>query len=110
MNTPAAFPQPDAAQKSRTIHPVQERTLRDFLFSKRLKDTAARMVAQRPALRNIDPETFAQTLQVIKSRGKAFRADRQRNVDICLRLLGDLGLDETILIHHDKTGVHAASR
>ena len=29
--------------------------------------------------------------------------DRDGNVDIYLRLLGDLGLDETVLIHHDET-------
>ena len=29
--------------------------------------------------------------------------DKEGNVDIYLRLFGDLGLDETILIHHDET-------
>ncbi len=29
--------------------------------------------------------------------------DRDGNVDIYLRLLGDWGLDETVLIHHDET-------
>ena len=29
--------------------------------------------------------------------------DKDGNVDIYLRLLGDLGLDETVPIHHDKT-------
>ena len=29
--------------------------------------------------------------------------DKDGNVDIYLRLLGDLGLDETVLIHHDET-------
>ena len=29
--------------------------------------------------------------------------DKDGNVDIYLRLLGDLGLDDTILIHNDET-------
>ena len=29
--------------------------------------------------------------------------DKDGNVDIYLRLFGDLGLDETILINHDHT-------
>ena len=29
--------------------------------------------------------------------------DKDGNVDIYLRLMGDLGLDETVLINHDRT-------
>jgi len=43
--------------------------------------------------------TNAQLKQVIQR----IEVDKEGNVDIYLRLLGDLGLDETVLIHDDRT-------
>lgn len=43
--------------------------------------------------------TNAQLKRIIQK----IEVDKDGNVDIYLRLLGDLGLDETVLIHHDET-------
>lgn len=43
--------------------------------------------------------TNAQLKRIIQK----IEVDKEGNVDIYLRLLGDLGLDETILIHNDRT-------
>ena len=43
--------------------------------------------------------TNAQLKRIIQE----IEVDKDGNVDIYLRLLGDLGLDETVLIHHDET-------
>ena len=43
--------------------------------------------------------TNAQLKRIIQN----IEVDKDGNVDIYLRLLGDLGLDETILISHDET-------
>ena len=49
--------------------------------------------------------TNAQLKRIIQK----IEVDKDGNVDIYLRLLGDLGLDETVLIHHDETqGSHRA--
>ena len=51
----------------------------DFLTGQRAdKDASEWMVVERPDLRIIDPETFAQAQQVMKSRGKAFKVDKER--------------------------------
>lgn len=51
--------------------------------------------------------TNAQLKRIIQK----IEVDKDGNVDIYLRLLGDLGLDETILIHNDETQgcIHPAS-
>ena len=43
--------------------------------------------------------TNAQLKRIIQK----IEVDKDGNVDIYLRLLGDLGLDDTILIHNDET-------
>lgn len=51
----------------------------DFLTGRRVDREAAEwMVADRPDLRIIDPEIFAQAGRIMESRGKAFKADRER--------------------------------
>ena len=43
------------------------------------------------------------TNQQLKCLIQKIEVDKDGNVDIYLRLLGDLGLDETILISNDHT-------
>lgn len=51
----------------------------DFLTGQRAdKDASEWMVVDRPDLRIIDPETFEQAQQIMKSRGKAFKVDKER--------------------------------
>lgn len=51
----------------------------DFLTGQRAdKDASEWMVVDRPDLRIIDPETFEQAQQIMKSRGKAFKMDKER--------------------------------
>ena len=51
----------------------------DFLTGQRVeKEEAAWLVAERPGLAIIDLETFEQAQQIMRSRGKAFREDKQR--------------------------------
>lgn len=51
----------------------------DFLTGQRAdKDASEWMVVNRPDLRIIDPETFEQAQQIMKSRGKAFKVDKER--------------------------------
>ena len=42
------------------------------------KDASEWMVVERPDLRIIDPETFEQAQQIMQSRGKAFKVDKER--------------------------------
>lgn len=51
----------------------------DFLTGQRTdKDASEWMVVDRPDLRIIDPETFERAQQIMKSRGKAFKVDKER--------------------------------
>ena len=51
----------------------------DFLTGQRAdKDASEWMVVDRPDLRIINPETFEQAQQIMKSRGKAFKVDKER--------------------------------
>lgn len=51
----------------------------DFLTGQRKeKDETDWMVVERPELRIIEPETFEQAQQTMRARGKAFRADKER--------------------------------
>ena len=51
----------------------------DFLTGQRAdKDASEWMVVERPDLRIIDPETFEQAQQIMQSRGKAFKVDKER--------------------------------
>lgn len=61
----------------KVINGKQEVT--DFLTGQRAdKDASEWMVVARPDLRIIDPETFEQAQQIMKSRGKAFKVDKER--------------------------------
>ena len=51
----------------------------DFLTGQRAdKDASEWMVVERPDLQIIDMETFEQAQQIMKSRGRAFKVDKQR--------------------------------
>lgn len=51
----------------------------DFLTGQRAdKDASEWMVVERPDLRIIDPETFERAQQIMQSRGKAFKVDKER--------------------------------
>ena len=51
----------------------------DFLTGRRAeKDESEWMVVDKPGLRIIEPETFERAQQVMKSRGRAFKVDRER--------------------------------
>lgn len=51
----------------------------DFLTGQRAeKDAEEWMVVERPDLRIIEPETFEQVQQIMQSRGKMFKVDRER--------------------------------
>lgn len=51
----------------------------DFLTGQRAdKDASEWMVVDRSDLQIIDPETFEQAQQIMKSRGKAFKVDKER--------------------------------
>ena len=51
----------------------------DFLTGQRAdKDASEWMVVERPDLRIIAPETFEQAQQIMQSRGKAFKVDKER--------------------------------
>ena len=51
----------------------------DFLTGTRAdKDESEWMVVDKPGLRIIEPETFERAQQVMKSRGRAFKVDRER--------------------------------
>lgn len=61
----------------KVINGKQEVT--DFLTGQRAeKDETEWMVVDRPDLRIIDPETFKQAQQIMQSRGKAFKVDKER--------------------------------
>ena len=51
----------------------------DFLTGQRAdKDETEWMVVERPDLRIIEPEVFEQAQQIMQSRGKAFKVDKER--------------------------------
>lgn len=51
----------------------------DFLTGRRAeKDESEWMVVDKPGLRIIEPETFERAQQVMKSRGRAFKVDKER--------------------------------
>lgn len=51
----------------------------DFLTGQRAdKDASEWMVVERPDLRIIDPEIFERAQQIMQSRGKAFKVDKER--------------------------------
>lgn len=52
----------------------------DFLTGKRREtDETEWMVTERPDLRIIDPELFERAQEIMKSRGKAFKVDKERH-------------------------------
>ena len=96
----------------------------DFLTGQRRdKDETEWMVVERPELRIIEDETFEKAQEILRGRHDAFNlshehqmtnqqlkrliqkieVDKDGNVDIYLRLLGDLGLDESVLIDENET-------
>lgn len=61
----------------KVINGKQEVT--DFLTGQRTeKDESEWLVVDKPELRIIEPETFEQAQQIMKSRGRAFKVDKER--------------------------------
>ena len=53
--------------------------VRDFLTGQRvIKDEEEWMIAERPELRIIEPETFEKAQQIMKSRGTSFKTNKER--------------------------------
>ena len=64
-----------------------------------LESVLGRTFKEIEDITDVHQMTNAQLKRIIQK----IEVDKDGNVDIYLRLLGDLGLDETVLIHHDET-------
>ena len=64
-----------------------------------LESVLGRTFKEVEDITDVHQMTNAQLKRIIQK----IEVDKDGNVDIYLRLLGDLGLDETVLIHHDET-------
>ena len=65
-----------------------------------LESVLGRTFKEIEDITDVHQMTNAQLKRIIQK----IEVDKDGNVDIYLRLLGDLGLDETVLIRHDETG------
>ena len=64
-----------------------------------LEDILNRTFREIEDITDVHQMTNAQLKRIIQK----IEVDKDGNVDICLRLLGDLGIDNTALIHDDYT-------
>lgn len=64
-----------------------------------LESVLGRTFKEIEDITDVHQMTNAQLKRIIQK----IEVDKDGNVDIYLRLLGDLGLDETVLIRHDET-------
>ena len=85
----------------------------DLISREELNDKIGGMKVEIEQLENILHRTFQEIEDItdvremtnaqLKRLIQKIVVDKDGNVDIYLRLMGDLGLDETVLINHDRT-------
>lgn len=74
------------------------------------KEYLGRGNAARSRLRDILSQSYGDRANAqLKRIIQKIKVDKDGNMDIYLNLLGDLGLNKTILIHHDKIYYYFAS-